>query len=101
MTARSRSTRGIATRWHVPIRYTGLEPDSKGPARTAERGGVRSGISSRGGQVLGTKPVGSPRACGVSETDPCNKNRRLDEKSEHAIRPIANPAILSFSVVTT
>jgi hypothetical protein len=51
--------------------------------------------------MWGTTPGRPPRACGVPETEPCNKNRRLDQKSEHAIRPVINPATLSFPLVTT
>jgi hypothetical protein len=67
----------------------------------SERGGVRAGVTNRGGQVLGTTPVRTPGARSVSETEPCNKNRRLDQESEHAIRPVTNPRTLSFPDVTT
>ena len=56
-----------------------------------EHRGVRSGIAGRVGQVLRMAPVRPPRKRGISNTETGDEDRRLDEKSQHRIRPVVAP----------
>ena len=63
---------------------------SECPPGMPEHGGLRPGVKRRVGPVQAT-PVRAPCTDGVSKTETHDEDRRLDEESEHRIRPVVAP----------